>query len=414
MKKLAYILSLCIVFFGVFAFAGCGDGMEIKNIKIKTMPDIVNYTVGNSLSVKGGEFTVEYKNGTKRVFDLSFAERNVSVLNEAGNITVTITYGGASDTFNVTVKQKDFTPNYSAVVNTVYTGEAQPVTLISASQLPEGMTLTKTEYAVSGQDEYSENAPSAVGKYTIRVTIDGGKNYVSKTLTAEYNINKAEYADFATNKCLIFKPFETITYGADFDLSKYWQASQTSETLTTIPLDETLAQNITYYYNKKDTATLTAFTPDTSGKIFAKLDEGTYVITVKGAELDNLKGFSITKEITVTAKTLEYGTDYRIKVIDEENAEYAYTAPDINGNNICTINADLSKNLRVEVEFLGDAKDDCEVAEISYKCELSQSDIKTTLDSAGLYRVEIKINSKKGNFILPTSTYNAFYLAELI
>ncbi len=413
MKKFAYILSLCIVFFGAFAFAGCGDGMEVKSIKITTLPDTLTYTVGNDLSVNGGKFTVEYKNGSKRVFALSFAERNVSTLNEAGTVTVTITYGGASDTYNVTVNKKDFTPNYSAVVNTVYNASAQPVNLINTAQLPEGMTLTKTEYAVFEQNEYTENAPIDTGKYTIRAIIDGGKNYVSKTLTAEYNINKAEYADFATNKCLIFKPFETVTYGEDFDLGKCWATSQTNDTVSAIPLDATLAEKVTYYYNKKGTNALTPFTPDENGKIFAKLDAGTYVITVKGEELSNFNAFTITKEITVIAKTLEYGIDYQIKLVDEDNTVYAYTAPDVNGSNLCQIKADLSKNLRVVVEFLGDANTDCTVTEMSYKYGISQTDIKQSLDSYGQYRVELTITSAKGNFVLPISTYNAFILAEL-
>lgn len=413
MKKLAYLMSLCIVFFGVFAFAGCSDGTEIKNIKVTERPTLTTYTVGQDLMLDGGKLTVEYKDGKKQVFDLAIASPNITKFDNAGAITVTMSYKNFADTFEVRVNPKDFTPEYQHSISTVYNGEAQPAVLFNTSQLPLGMSVTSTEYKVEGaaDNTYSTNTPTNAGVYTVRVKLNGGNNYVDKELISTYTIEKANYVNFTTNACLSFKGLNTINYSDDFDLSKMWAQSNSNNTLGAIPLNSTLAQNITYSYMKDGETFATPFTPGENGKIWAKLDAGKYTIIVNGRSTDNIKPFTITSKLTVLAKELELGTDYQI-IIKKGTQNIEYIAP-INATIQTIIESDLTEEITVEIEFLSDASRYCTLNSISFGAGASGNDITNIINNYDTYRILPNITCESGNYTLSADVYNAFNVVSI-
>ncbi len=412
MKKIAYLMSMCIVFFGVLVFAGCSGSAEIKNIKVTTLPEVTTYTVGQDLMLDGGKFTVEYADGSTRTFDLAYAEPSITKFENAGAITVKMTYQGFSDVFEVRVNQKDFTPNYQQSISTIYNGQAQPATIFNSTQLPNGMSIKSIEYKVLGEEDstYSSTAPTNAGVYTVRTILEGGNNYLDKTLISQYTIEKANYADFATNDYLAFKGIENITYGADFDLSKQWGVSQTSSATSAIPLSEDLAKNITYSYLKKGDEFATPFTPTADNKIWAQLDAGEYVITVSGKSTENFKAFTQSCSLTVLAKQLEYGVDYKINITDGTTS-YDYVAP-INSNIQTVIETEDPSSIVVSIEFLGDASRYCSIESITYITG-SGTDITNEISGYGNYRILANMSCPTGNYMLLPETYNAITIASI-
>ena len=96
---------------------------QVASISVKTMPTKLQYLVGQSLVPSGGVLSVEYEDGTKG--EVSFTAEGVSFSDissaTAGEVVVTVTYGGRTATF---------------VVTTVDVGEQKPVGKISIKSNP--------------------------------------------------------------------------------------------------------------------------------------------------------------------------------------------------------------------------------------------------------------------------------------
>lgn len=111
-QLLVAVLALCMGL-TAFAFVGCGPSeggeKEVESISVKTMPTKVEYTVGETFTVEGGEITVTYTDGsteTKKMTDEGVTTSNVTIAVNSGISevkTVTVRYGGKSTTFKITV-----------------------------------------------------------------------------------------------------------------------------------------------------------------------------------------------------------------------------------------------------------------------------------------------------------------------
>lgn len=409
MKKLAFCLSFCLAFFGVVTFAGCGESdMEITSITITKSPDKLVYTVDQTIDLSGGKFTVKRGNGSTAEFDLKYASPSITRFTETGKVVVTMTYGDRTSAFEVTVNEATFVPQYNTSITTVYNGAAQPVTLFNESSLQSGMTITSTTYK-DASGRVLTGAPVNAGKYTVTVSVDGGKNYKNFDATADYTIAKANYSSLSTNGYFDFVGVSTLTYGDEFDLSQLWAADDTRNTLGAVPLASEYAENIVYTYQKSGESASHIINLNDDDKICTKLGVGSYTITARGLGTDNLNGFTQTCNLQVLPKQLELGVDYDF-VISTTNGEVEYTAPNGDAINTTVTVPSADKNVSVSVVFYGDAIE-CMAASrlvIQYGNTIdSTNTFVESVNKAGVYNISVELPSDS-NYTYGSDVRNAF------
>ncbi|MBQ7977716.1 MAG: bacterial Ig-like domain-containing protein [Clostridia bacterium] len=395
MKKFAFCLSFCLMFFGVFAFAGCGEGdLNIVSISITKDPTKVTYAVDETLDLSGGKFTAKRGNGTEVEFDLSVATPSVTRFDEAGTITITMTYAQKTSTFEVTVNPAMYQPKYNRTITATYNGQEQPVELFDSDSLLNGMSIISTTY-IDSTNTALLSAPVEVGKYKVEVVVDGGVNYQDFTAIADYTITKADYSSLATQNYLDFVGISTLTYGTDFDLAKLWATDDTRTQLGEVPLASDFAQNITYSYKKAGATTSTAITPDGNGKVYANLGVGSYTITASASETSNLNAFSQSCQLQVMAKELVLGVDYDF-IITTASGDVDYVAPVGDTiNTLVTVNG-ANPDVTVTVQFYGNAQEcasDYNLV-IRYGNSINSTNTYTNdINEAGVYNLSLELAS---------------------
>lgn len=78
--------------------------IKLSSIKIKTVPAIVNYYVGDNLNTSGLALTAEYSDGTTKTITSGYT-CTPAKLTTAGTQTITVDYNGKTATFAVTVSE---------------------------------------------------------------------------------------------------------------------------------------------------------------------------------------------------------------------------------------------------------------------------------------------------------------------
>ena len=151
--------------------------VALTKIDIKTEPDKTDYFVGDTLDTAGLTLTATYNNGTTKTISSDFT-CDPTVLNTAGTQTITVTYGGKSDTFEVTVSRINASGLViAAIPDQTYTGlEIKPFLTVKYNGVPLSPV---TEYTVA----YTEN----INAGTATVTVTGIGRY-SGTKTATFKI----------------------------------------------------------------------------------------------------------------------------------------------------------------------------------------------------------------------------------
>lgn len=81
----------------------------VTSISVSSVPTKTNYNVGDTLNVYGLIIEAKYSDRSKEIIESDFVSRGVSFtptkLSTAGTQAVTVTYGGKTTSFNVTVKE---------------------------------------------------------------------------------------------------------------------------------------------------------------------------------------------------------------------------------------------------------------------------------------------------------------------
>ncbi len=80
------------------------EAIALERIAVKTNPDKTNYYVGDTLNTSGLTLTATYNDGTTKTVSSGFT-CTPTTLNTAGAQKITVTYGGKTTSFNVTVKE---------------------------------------------------------------------------------------------------------------------------------------------------------------------------------------------------------------------------------------------------------------------------------------------------------------------
>lgn len=148
----------------------------VESIEITTLPDKVNYTVGDSFSTAGMTVEAKFTDGT--AFEIAGYTCSGYNMEKAGTYTVKVTYGNFSDSFTITVKEKVIPPtsltlelsNITLLVGDTYT--------LSYTLLPEDTTQKTITWTTT--DRYTatitDGTIKAVGSGTavIKATTENG------------------------------------------------------------------------------------------------------------------------------------------------------------------------------------------------------------------------------------------------
>ncbi len=152
----------------------------LESVEITTEPTLKTYTVGDTLDTAGMVVTAKYDDGSAEtvtdytVFPDSFTE--------AGQIVVTVSYGGKTDTFTVTVGNALTAVTATLNDGVVYYANGKAVfdksdLTVTAHYGNEEKTLTADEFSVSVPADFASNGG------TVTVTYDGMTAQVTVTLT---------------------------------------------------------------------------------------------------------------------------------------------------------------------------------------------------------------------------------------
>lgn len=175
---LMILTALCVV----FALCACSKIVIIKGIRIKE-GDAIEIAVGE-FSYEGRKIIVEYADGGEREVDLTeemIPEAERLKFYKMGEQRVKVVYGSYSTTMTVNVLRRAFNDVYALEGYTcVYDGQQHRVTL--NEELPEGASV---EYVYG-------NTFTNAGTYNV-VAVISKEGYVSKTLSAQLVIEKADY-----------------------------------------------------------------------------------------------------------------------------------------------------------------------------------------------------------------------------
>lgn len=177
--------------------------VELTSIAIKTNPTKTSYYVGDTLDTNGLTLTASYNNGTTKTISSGF-ECTPTALNTAGTQKITVTYGGKTANFNVTVTAVTVT---SIAIKTTpdkmsyFVGETLDKT---------GLTLTAnynngTSKTISSGFTYTPEALNTAGSQKITVTYSG------KTTTFDVNVENIVISSIAVKT----NPTKTSYYLGD-------------------------------------------------------------------------------------------------------------------------------------------------------------------------------------------------------
>ncbi len=161
--------------------ASVDSDVTLEKIKATTKPTKTSYYVGDTLDTSGLTLTATYNNGTTGTISSGFTCSPTS-LTSAGTQTITVTYGGKTDTFTVTVKKVE--------VSSVSV-KSKPTKLnyfVGDTLNTSGLTLTATYNngttgTISSGFTCSPTSLTSAGTKTIIVTYSGKTASFTVTVT---------------------------------------------------------------------------------------------------------------------------------------------------------------------------------------------------------------------------------------
>lgn len=319
----------------------------LESIEVTTLPNKTNYLVGkDSFSAEGGKVTLYYNNDTSDIIDLNSSMVSGFSNQTVGVKTLTVTYKGKTDTFNITVDEKTLT---SISVT------AKPNKL---SYL-EGESFSKTGLVVTAY--YDNDTSAAVSNYSISgySTTPG-----TKTITVTYNGKTDTFTVTVLAKSLssiavTTKPSKlTYTEGEAFDKSGMVVTAYYNNNTSGVVTDYTVSgytstpgtKTITVTYGGKNatfTVTVKSGVPQSvtsskftiSGNKISKISAGTTV----SALLNGISEGSYCKVYngnSVVSGNSNVGTGMVVKIMDGNTVKASYTVivtGDTNGDGNITV-----------------------------------------------------------------------------
>ncbi|MBP3697665.1 MAG: bacterial Ig-like domain-containing protein [Clostridia bacterium] len=318
------------------------EDVVVSSIAVKNEPNNTSYYVGDSLDTTGLTLTASYNNGTSKTITSGFT-CTPTTLSSAGTQKITITYGGKTTSFNVTVENVVLT---SVTIKTVPTKTSY---FVGDTLDTSGMTLTATynngtTKTVNGGFTCTPEKLETAGTQKITLT------YGDKSTSFNVEVKAVEVSGIS-----IASVPETLSYYVGDTLSTEGLSilvtynNGTVETITSgftcshSTLNTEGAQKITVTYGGK-TATfnvsvatvkvteleIVTAPQKTSYKVGDKFDPAGLTMNAvnsKGEEIVVTEGFVCTPEILEKAGTQVVTVSYGGKsvmitvVVEEEKAE---------------------------------------------------------------------------------------------
>ncbi|MBR6620679.1 MAG: bacterial Ig-like domain-containing protein [Clostridia bacterium] len=160
--------------------------VELVKIEVKTLPTKTEYFVGDTLDTAGLTLTATYNNGTTETITTGFT-CSPTKLATAGKQTITVSYGGKTCTFDVTVKAVEL------VKIEVKTLPTKTEYFVGDTLDTTGLTLTATynngtTETITSDFTCSPTKLNTAGKQTITVTYGG------KTCTFDVEVEQKDYS----------------------------------------------------------------------------------------------------------------------------------------------------------------------------------------------------------------------------
>lgn len=145
----------------------------ISSIEITALPGKTTYTVGDSFSTTGMEVQARFSDGT--AFEIAGYTCSGYNMNKAGTYTVTVSYGAFSDTFTITVQEKNIPP-------TSLTLERNTLTLIIGDSYEMEYTLLPLDTTMKTVVWTSNNTSAVtVTDGTIKAVAEGNATIAAAT-----------------------------------------------------------------------------------------------------------------------------------------------------------------------------------------------------------------------------------------
>jgi chitodextrinase len=184
----SHFLGAALLVFAL-AFAACDNGTtppapSLNNISVITQPTKTSYTLGEGFSSTGLTVNAVYSDGSIKEIaaadyalawnGASLAEGSTAITGSAGNKIVTVTYGGKTVSFTITVNDSVYT-----ISGTITTSDgASPAG--AAAQLKQGAASIGSAVSADLNGVYTITEVPA-GTYTIDVSLAG---YIPGTVAA--------------------------------------------------------------------------------------------------------------------------------------------------------------------------------------------------------------------------------------
>ena len=311
---------------------------NLTNIFVKTMPKKTVYNVGDKLDTSN--LVIGAKYGDNNIKEITGYTITPQVLNTAGTQQITITYGGLSTSYNVTVNSVDISKiSISTKPNklTYYVGDKLDTTGLvlkvtytnnTTQSINSGFTISPTTLNNSGTQKVTIKYGNKSTSYEVSVKEVSLSKISIKTNPTKMNYFVGEYLD--TTGLVLSTIYnngktEDITAGYNVDVSELNKVGEKTVTVTykkktttfTVKVNEVTTQSIRVKSMPQKTNYFIGDSFSSTGLKIAVLMSSSYEEEkTKGFSLSLKEGTKLTTEgiIPITVNYNELTTTFNINV----------------------------------------------------------------------------------------------------
>lgn len=179
-----YLLRTCTT----CGFA-CRDDIKVTNVVLSEKPK-TDYIKGEALDVAGGVLTIFYNDATSAT--LNVASNMVSGFDSSliGESTVTVTYAGFENTYDITVTNPATSVKLESDTLTLKVGEgAELIATVTPADSTDGVIWSSNDHSVVTIDQ--NGRITAVAPGTAVITVTAGAHTASCTVTVNHDYSAA-------------------------------------------------------------------------------------------------------------------------------------------------------------------------------------------------------------------------------
>lgn len=401
---------------------------NLTNIFIKNMPKKLVYKVGEKLDTSGLIVGVKY--GDNNIKEITGYSVSPTVLNNDGTQTITISYGGLSTSYNVTVNRMDVSKisiSSKPKKLTYFVGDTIDTTGLTlkvsynygtSKSISSGFTITPTKLDKKGTQKITVKYGNKSASFEVNVNEVVLSSVSIKTNPTKMNYYVGEFID-TTGLVLSVKynngKVEDITSGYSVNISE---------------LKEVGTQKVTVTYKKK-TVSFTVNVKDISiqsikvkelpnktnyfvGDSFSS--KGLKIVTVMSNSYENeiTKGYSLSIDdgakltnvgvIPVTVKYKEFTSSFNI-VVSNKVPETLYIEKNPN-DMVYAVGEKFNSNGLV-VKYINSTGKTSEVK--NYTLSITDG---TILSNGGTHEVEVRYNNRVAKFSIVVMNVSKLYINE--